>query len=108
VATIEPYYRSMEVASRVASLASEMGIGAIWAVANKVRDAEDSKSIADFCGAHSLKLMGEIPYDPLLVQAERAGRTPLDYSPTGPAVRAIVTLADRLENADISDRELRS
>ncbi len=96
VATIEPYYRSMEVASRVAALAAELGIGEVWAVANKVRDEGDRKAIGDFCDAHSLRLVGEIPYDPSLIQAERAGVTPVDYSPRGPAVKAIERLAETL------------
>jgi len=96
VATIEPYYRSMEVAGRVASLAAELGVGEVWAVANKVRDAGDRKAIGDFCDAHSLKLVGEIPYDPSLIQAEREGKTPLDYSPNGPAVKAIERLGETL------------
>lgn len=96
VATIEPYYRSMEVAGRVATLAAELGIGKVWAVANKVRDEGDRKAISEFCDAHSLNLIGEIPYDPSLLQAERAGLTPLDYSPRGPAVKAIERLAGSL------------
>jgi len=96
VATIEPYYRSMEVAGRVASLAAELGISEVWAVANKVRDNDDRKAITAFCDAHSLKLAGEIPYDPSLIQAEREGKTPFDYSPQGPAVKAIEKLAQTL------------
>jgi len=48
VATIEPYYRSMEVAKRVAALAAELGISEVLAVANKVRDAGDRKAITEF------------------------------------------------------------
>ncbi|MEO7822592.1 MAG: hypothetical protein ABIS15_03215 [Gemmatimonadaceae bacterium] len=96
VATIEPYYRSMEIAKRVAALATELGIGEVVAVANKVRDAGDRKAIGDFCKAHSLKLAGEIPFDPTLLEAERAGKTPIDYDDDGPAVRAIRKLAETL------------
>ncbi|MEJ7760678.1 MAG: hypothetical protein WKF55_13925 [Gemmatimonadaceae bacterium] len=96
VATIEPYYRSMEVAKRVAALAAELGIGEVLAVANKVRDDGDRKAIAEFCKAHSLKLAGEIPYDPSLLEAERAGKTPVDYNPDAPAVKAIEQLAATL------------
>ncbi len=99
VATIEPYYRSMEVAKRVAALASELGIGEVWAVANKVRDEGDRKAIRDFCDAHSLTLAGEIPYDATLLEAERAGKTPVDFNPAGPAVRAIEKLASTLEGS---------
>jgi len=96
VATIEPYYRSMEVAKRVAALASELGIGDVLAVANKVRDDGDRRAIAEFCAAHSLRLAGEIPYDSSLLDAERAGRTPIDFNPDGPAVKAIERLAATL------------
>ncbi len=96
VATIEPYYRSMEVAKRVAALAAELGISEVLAVANKVRDAGDRKAITEFCAAHSLKLAGEIPYDPSLLEAERAGKTPIDFNPNGPAVKAIEELAATL------------
>jgi len=96
VATIEPYYRSMEVAKRVAALATELGIPEVLAVANKVRDDSDRRAIAEFCAAHSLKLAGEIPYDPSLLAAERAGQTPIDFDPSCPAVRAIQELAATL------------
>ncbi|MBA3578568.1 MAG: hypothetical protein H0W42_01155 [Gemmatimonadaceae bacterium] len=97
VATIEPYYRSMETARRVAALASELGIGGVLAVANKVRDDGDRKAISEFCAAHSLQLAGEIPFDATLLDAERAGKTPIDYDPRSPAVQAIERLAATLE-----------
>ncbi len=96
VATIEPYYRSMEVARRVSNLASELGITDVLAVSNKVRDEGDRKAIADFCSAHGIRLVCEIPYDPSVVEAERAGQTPIDFAPDSPAVRAIGQLADTL------------
>jgi len=97
VATIEPYYRSMEVARRVAALATEMGISDVTLVANKVRDDGDRKAIRDFCTAHSLELIGEIPFDPSLMEAERAGKTPIDFRPDSPAVKAIEKLANTLD-----------
>lgn len=96
VATIEPYYRSMEVARRVSNLASELGITDVLAVSNKVRDDGDRRAIADFCTAHGIRLVCEIPYDPSVVEAERAGQTPIDFAPNSPAVRAIGQLADTL------------
>ncbi|MDQ6737591.1 MAG: AAA family ATPase [Gemmatimonadota bacterium] len=96
VATIEPYYRSMEIARRVVGLANELGIGEVIAVANKVRDEGDHKAIADFCAAHSLNLVGEIPFDSTVLEAERAGKTPIDFDANSPAVRAIEKLADTL------------
>jgi CO dehydrogenase maturation factor len=96
VATIEPYYRSMEIARRVGELAGEMGIEDVLAVANKVRDDGDRQAIGEFCEKHGLRLVGEIPYDPSLIAAEREGSTPIDYVPDGPAVSAIRKLAETL------------
>jgi CO dehydrogenase maturation factor len=96
VAVLEPYYRSMETARRVAGLAAELGIVDVVALANKVRDEGDRRAIAEFCMAHGLRLVGEIPYDPTLVEAERAGEPPIDHDPEGPAVSAIRALADAL------------
>lgn len=97
VATIEPYYRSMEVAKRVAALAKEMGIDDVTLVSNKVRDDGDRKAIGEFCAAHSLELIGEIPFDSSLLEAERAGMTPIDFRPDSPAVDAIRRLAGSLD-----------
>ncbi|MEP6507740.1 MAG: hypothetical protein ABJC63_05895 [Gemmatimonadales bacterium] len=96
IATIEPYYRSMEVASRVTALARELGIEDVVTVSTKVRNDADRKAIADFCTAHSMVLAAEIPYDAGLIEAERNGQTPIDFDPASPAVKAIESLADLL------------
>jgi CO dehydrogenase maturation factor len=96
VAVLEPYYRSMETARRVAALAAELGIADVIALANKVRDESDRRAIAEFCASHGLRLAGEIPYDPTLVEAERIGMPPIDHDPAGPAVSAIRALAGSL------------
>lgn len=78
------------------ALARELGIEDIVAVSTKVRDGADRKAIADYCTAHSITLAGEIPYDPSLLEAERNGKTPIDFAPDSPAVKAIERLADKL------------
>lgn len=103
VAVLEPYYRSMETARRVTALAAELGVGDVVALANKVRDAADRRAIAEFCAAHGMRLVGEVPYDPSLVQAERAGEPPIDHDPAGPAVAAIARLAGTLAGGGASE-----
>ena len=99
VAVLEPYYRSMETARRVAALAQELGVADVMVLANKVRDDEDRRAIREFCAAHALRLVGEIPYDPTLVDAERTGKPPLEHDASSPAVTAIRALADTLARA---------
>lgn len=96
VAVLEPYYRSMETARNVASLATELGIPEVVIVANKVRDAADGTAIADFCRAHGMRLVGEVPYDPALAVTERSGAAPIDAASRSPAVQAIEALAEKL------------
>ena len=96
VAVLEPYYRSMETARNVAALAAELGISDVVVIANKVRDAADRAAIAEFCGAHAMRLVGEVPYDGQLAEVERRGAAPIDAAPLSPAVVAIETLAGRL------------
>lgn len=100
LAVVEPYFRSMETARRIVELATELGIGEVQAVANKVRDADDRTAIGEFCAAHSLPIVAEIPYDDTLVASERAGVPPIDANPSAPAVNAVRRLAHVLATTD--------
>lgn len=93
LAVVEPYYRSMETARRVSDLAAELGIAEVSAILNKVRTAADHDAVSEFCAAHQMKIVGEIPYDLGLADAERAGQPPLDFSPDTPSVTAMRKLA---------------
>ena len=55
--------------------------------------AADHEAVSAFCAAHKMKIVGEIPYDPGLADAERAGQPPLDFSPDTPSVTAMRKLA---------------
>ncbi|MGQ0540177.1 MAG: hypothetical protein ACT4R6_14645 [Gemmatimonadaceae bacterium] len=96
VAVLEPYYRSMETARNVALLGAELGIKDVVVVANKVRDEGDRTAIADFCRAHDLRLVGEVPFDSGLADVERRGGAPIDRAPDLPAIAAIRALASTL------------
>ncbi len=96
IAVLEPYYRSMETVRRITDLARELGIGDVQVVTNKIRNDEDRAAIESYCASHGLTAIGEIPYDPTLLDAERAARPPVEFAPEAPAVRAIRELAGRL------------
>lgn len=96
IAVLEPYYRSMETVRRIGDLAKDLGIGEMQVVTNKIRNDEDRAVIRDYCATHRLAIIGEVPYDPTLLDAERAARPPIDYAPDAPAIRALRELAARL------------
>ncbi len=96
----EPYYKSLETAVRVAALASELDILRVYAVANKIRDADDDTVIREVCDRQNLKLIGSVPYDEVVVEAQRSGAAPMDIDGNSPAVRRIAEIAGRLEGGE--------
>ena len=93
---LEPYYRSLETGARVCDLARELGVKRVHAIANKVRSPADAEAIDSFCRGRGLELLGTVPHDDAILDADRAGAALLDRAPHSPAVRAIQGLADRL------------
>lgn len=93
---VEPYYRSMETARRVAELARELGVTELGAVFNKVRDSADHSALSEFCAAHGLDVIAEVPFDQHVIDAERAGVPPIEFAPQAPAVRAVDELGRKL------------
>lgn len=93
---VEPYYRALETASRIAPLARELGIPRLLTIANKVRDAEDSRVIRDFCRSHDLDLVLEVPFDEAVREADRQGRALIDVTPNAITVQKVRELARAL------------
>lgn len=93
---VEPYYRALETASRIAPLARDLKIPRLITIANKVRDAEDARVIRDFCKAHDLELGLELPYDESVREADRQGRALIDAAPNATTVTAVRTFARAL------------
>ncbi len=92
----EPYYKSLETARRVKALATELGIPATYAVANKVRTSADAEAIQTFCQKHDLDVIGHIPYDQNVAEASQLPRAPLDLQPDTAGVLAVAELAAKL------------
>jgi CO dehydrogenase nickel-insertion accessory protein CooC1 len=86
----------METARRVCDLAAELGITEVSAVLNKVRNDADREAVSAFCAAHHMNIVGEIPYDPGLADAERAGQPPLDFNAGAPSITAMRKLTTDL------------
>ncbi len=92
----EPYYRSLETARRMSALAAELPIPYLGVVANKVRTAEDSAAIVEFCERHNLPRAGEVPWSDEVTMADKMGVPVIDGDPDGPIVAAINAIADHL------------
>lgn len=93
----EPYYRSLEAAMRIYRLASELKIPFVQVVANKVRSSEDLAAIDAFCLRYGMNLIGMVPYDETMSEAERNERSPFDFAPDSAGIRAIRKLATAID-----------
>ncbi len=93
---VEPSFRSIETAWRVRNLAKDLGVMNIFAVGNKVGRLEEEVFIRREAERLGLHVIGFIPLDPAVPNAEMAGLAPIDYSPNAPSINAASELAERL------------
>jgi CO dehydrogenase maturation factor len=95
----EPYFKSLETARRYAGLGKDLGIPDVAVLANKVRDDGDRGAIEAFCQSHGMELIGVVPFDDAVGEAERVGVAPLDHGSDAASVRALAELCERMRNA---------
>jgi CO dehydrogenase maturation factor len=93
---VEPYYRSLETAGRMAPLARDLGIPHVYAVANKVRSERDEAAVREYCAKRDLEVVAYVPFDEAISEADRAGVAVIDHDANAPAVARIRELAHRL------------
>jgi CO dehydrogenase maturation factor len=92
----EPYFKSLETASRSFALAKDLGIAHVRMVANKVRNARDEETVREFAARHALPLAAVVPYDEAVVAADERGVALIEHEAAAPSVAVIRRLADEL------------
>ena len=96
IVVIEPGSRSVQTYRNVKRLASDLGVKRVRVVANKVRDDRDEAFIRENIPAEDL--LGCIHYNPEIMDADRNGKSPYDFSPTAiEEIRKIKAILDRDE-----------
>lgn len=96
VVVVEPTAKSLLSGRRLARMANARSDGpgpTVVAIASKVRQADDTEAVARGTG---LEVVGTVPWDEELADAERRSLAPIDYAPQCPAVLAVESLVDRL------------
>jgi CO dehydrogenase maturation factor len=76
---VEPTRRSLGTAAQIKKLAQDIGLTRLWLVGNKVRNPDE----ADFLAAETpgLPLLGTLPADLAVQEADRLGIAAYDYVP---------------------------
>ena len=96
IVVIEPGARSVQTYRNVKRLANDLGIKRVRVVANKVRDEQDEEFVKNNIPAEDL--LGMVHYNLEIMDADRNGQSPYDYSPTAIAeIRKIKEILDRDE-----------
>ncbi|MGH4022677.1 MAG: AAA family ATPase [Pseudonocardiaceae bacterium] len=73
---MEPSRKSVITAARTLLLAEELGIPRTFGLGNKAHLPEDADFFAAVCTEHGVPLIGVVPYDGGVVDADRAGTGP--------------------------------
>jgi CO dehydrogenase maturation factor len=79
IVVIEPGARSVQTYKNVKRLAKDLGVAQVKVVANKVRNEEDEEFVRSKIPAEDL--LGMIHYNTDVLEADRQGKSPYDYSP---------------------------
>ena len=97
IVVIEPGARSVQTYRNVKRLAKDLGVKQVRVVANKVRDESDEAFVRSAIPAEDL--LGCIHYNPDIINADRQGKSPYDFSPEAiEEIRKIKAILDREEN----------
>ncbi len=92
----EPNYRSLSTAVKIYELARSLGIPSVELVGNKVSSRSDEETIERFCTEAGIPLLGMVPFDEAVLEAERKGITPLLLGEGSKAVASIEKLIEKL------------
>lgn len=94
IVVIEPGARSVQTYKNVKRLALDLGIRQVRVVANKVRDEADEAFIRG--AIPEADLLGILHYNPEVIDADRQGKSPYDFSPKAiEEIRKIKAILDR-------------
>ena len=94
VGNAEPGARSVQTYRNVKRLAADLGVRQVRVVANKVRDTQDEEFVRNAIPPEDL--LGLIHYNTEVIDADRQGKSPYDFSPTAiDEIRKIKEILDR-------------
>lgn len=80
IVVVEPGRRSIETAQHVKKLAQDLGLQKVAVVANKIRQAADREFLTQHLP--DLPILGFLPFDEKVIEADMKGRPPYETSPT--------------------------
>ena len=96
VVVAEPGRRSLDILAKIRTLAQDIDVGRVFAVGNKVVTSEDEDMIREWVKKEGIPLLGIIPLDETVKQADWEGVAPLDLDENSPGMLAIAEIKQKL------------
>jgi CO dehydrogenase maturation factor len=99
---VEPGRRSLDTLTRIKKLASDIGVGLVFLVGNKVSSDEDRDMIKEASEKQGVPLIGLVPLDESIKDADKKAIAPLDLDSDSPGMLEIKRIKDTLIEHTIS------
>jgi len=87
--------KSLETAKHIYNLAANAGMKQVYLVGNKIGNESQENMVEGFAEKNGLAVLGLVPFDQKVVEAEMRGETPLKYRESK-AVNAIMKLREKV------------
>jgi CO dehydrogenase maturation factor len=97
LAVVDPTYESLLIATKVHSLAEQMGINQVWAVLNKFAVADEERTVLARLGEGGVGVIASIRNDPFVARVALSGSKLGDCPADADALRLVDTLAHIIE-----------
>jgi len=96
LAVTDSSFKAMETAKKIYELSIEMGIKKLFLLGNKVADANEGMLIERFAKSNNISLLGLIPYDKQIIEADMRGKSPIEYARKSEGIEAIRQFGEKL------------
>jgi CO dehydrogenase maturation factor len=93
---VDSSLKSLETARKLHSLAQQAGIKRVLTVGNKVKSSAERELIEKFAASNNMELLGLIPYDEQILEADMNGESPLNYAEESDGIKSIQKMGQKL------------
>lgn len=98
LAVADANMKALEVANKIFQLSREAGIEKIFLLGNKIKDKVEEELLIEFSKENNFPILGFIPYDSSVFEADMKGITPLLGSINSPAMKALKQITEKLSS----------
>ena len=92
----DPGMKALETAKKIHQLANEAGLKRIFLVGNKAASPKGEQTIKEFTTRNRIPLLGLIPFDNMLLQADMLGEPPFRYADDSKTLAIIREMGEKL------------